>query len=106
MASPVLTNNVLLLLLLLMSLVTDPTKQSHETGPELFVEVLGTLATAADAAGGRSGGDAGCSDGTGGGVAPWLLTRGVQLEELLAFLVACFQQGGCLFQSRSHAWSV
>lgn len=76
--------------------------QSHETGPELFVEVLGTLSIAADAA---CGSNSNSSDAAGdtargddsssssAGMAPWQLMRGVTLQELLAFLVACFQQG-------------
>lgn len=87
--------------------------QSHETGPELFVEVLGTLATAADAACGSSSnadgsdaaGDAGsnvgsCGSNGGGcgssGPAPWQLMHGVTLQDVLAFLVGCFQQGAAM----------
>jgi hypothetical protein len=75
--------------------------QSQDTGPELFVEVLGVLAVAADAACGdgrdsssdstaAASGEAGSS-----GVVPWQLMPGVKLQELLAFLVACFQPGVC-----------
>lgn len=71
--------------------------QAHETGPELFVEVLGTLAVAADAACGSSNSDGAAGNeaagSSGGGVAPWQLMRGVGVPDLLAFLVACFQQG-------------
>lgn len=76
--------------------------QSQETGPELFVEVLGTLATAADAACGSGSSDSsdagpaaacGSDGGCGGGTPPWHLMQGVVLEELLAFLAACFQPG-------------
>lgn len=92
--------------------------QSPDTGPELFVEVLGTLATAADAAGssssssrnGPAGGgmaateaetaDASIPDGS-SGVAPWRLMRGVGLQDLLALLAACLQPGAC---KRMEGW--
>jgi hypothetical protein len=76
------------------------------------VEVLGTLATAADAACGSSS-SSGCDDGSSGGnggssagVAPWLLTRSVQVEEFLAFLVACFQQGGAATLASGEDWTL
>jgi hypothetical protein len=90
--------------------------QSHETGPELFVEVLGTLATAADAACGSSssssnaeGTDAAAA-GAGGsgsdGLAPWQLMHGVTLQDVLAFLVGCFQQGAASGLSEyTHVWA-
>jgi len=92
--------------------------QSPDTGPELFVEVLGTLATAADAAGsyssrssnGPAGGgmaateadtaDASILDSS-SGVAPWQLMRGVGLQDLLALLAACLQPGAC---KRMEGW--
>lgn len=64
--------------------------QSHNTGPELFVEVLGTLATAADAVAGSSGGGSG---GSSSEAAPWTHMEEVSLQDLLAFLAGCFQQG-------------
>lgn len=76
-----------------------PWLQSQDTEPELFVEVLGVLAAAADAACGSGDGCGGSSDEAAGaaagsnGVVPWQLMPGVVLQELLAFLVVCFQPG-------------
>jgi hypothetical protein len=72
---------LLVLVLLLLLLLQSPT-----TGPELFVEVLGTLAAACDALSNSSSEDGGSSSNHLGQLLP--------IDELLRLLQACFTPGG------------
>jgi hypothetical protein len=71
-----LCNSAILLPLLL---------QASSTGPELFVEVLGTLAAACDALSNPSSSED-CSSSS--------LAQLLPIDELLRLLQACFMPGG------------
>jgi hypothetical protein len=82
---------VLLLLppLLLLLLLQAPT-----TGPELFVEVLGTLAAACDVSNVSSAGNGSSGSGSGSGSdSSGSLAQLIPIEELLRLLQACFMPG-------------
>lgn len=70
--------------------------QSAATGPELFVEVLGTLAAAADAC---TGGSSSADAVAGSSSSPWALMCDVSPQGVVAFLSACLVPGewACLF---------